>query len=378
MSSAPLLLQRAVAQLQQGIEEGLHYGAQLSVHFQGRSADVALGHAAPGSEMSSEAVLCWSSSVKPLAAIALAQLQERGRLKLDDAVAAHLPNFASHGKSEVTLTHCLTHTAGLWGSMLRCKASPQEVVQHICGQPLVDSWVPGKRCGYDSPAWYILASVVSAADPAHRPFETYVNDEIFTPLGIESSSVGISPETRKRLEAANLLAPIYMTSRAPGGSTWQILPDEARREEVDYPCPAGNGRGPARDLAAVYASLLPSAEKRVLRKESVEELTRVARQGIYDELQGVDTAWTLGFAINCILSGRHASKSAFGHGGSQSSWAFADPECDLAVACLCNGKPGPDRHYRRVGAVSTAVYEDLGLASGSSRTFQLPGGMGTF
>ena len=25
--------------------------------------------------------------------------------------------------------------------------------------------------------------------------------------------------------------------------------------------------------------------------------------GLFDELQGVDTDWTLGFAVNCILSG---------------------------------------------------------------------------
>ena len=29
-----------------------------------------------------------------------------------------------------------------------------------------------------------------------------------------------------------------------------------------------------------------------------------------------------GFALRSVLSGRHASDRAFGHGGSQSSWAF--------------------------------------------------------
>jgi len=147
-----------------------------------------------------------------------------------------------------------------------------------------------------------------------------------------------------------------------------------------YPCPAGNGRGPAKELAALYSSLLPGVKHRVLSEAATERVTRIARRGLVDELQGVDTSWSLGFAVGSILSGRHASPRAFGHGGSQSSWAFADPEHGLAAACLCNGKPGPELHYRRVGAVSTALYEDLGLATkaGASRKFKLPSGMGTF
>lgn len=31
---------------------------------------------------------------------------------------------------------------------------PRQVLRHVCQQPLVDGWQPGKRCGYDSPAWY--------------------------------------------------------------------------------------------------------------------------------------------------------------------------------------------------------------------------------
>ncbi|CAK8991421.1 unnamed protein product [Durusdinium trenchii] len=160
---------------------------------------------------------------------------------------------------------------------------------------------------------------------------------------------------------------------------WTAIHEE-QAAKVQFPCPAGNGRGPAQELCAVYASLLPGAvpERRLLRPDTVELLTSTARRGLYDELQGTDTEWSLGFAVNCILSGRYASAKAYGHGGSQSSWAFADPANDLAVCCLCNGKPGPEQHYRRVGAVSTAIYEDLNLCSSEPRSFTLPGGMGSF
>lgn len=208
-------------------------------------------------------------------------------------------------------------------------------------------------------------------------------------MRLSSCSIGMSAARYTDLRDARLLAPLYNMSPAvcrAGG--WKVLPDEDQRH-VQYPCPAGNGRGPAKGLAALYAALLPDSERRgagstgrILQPETADLLTKTAREGMEDELQGTDTAWSLGFALRCILSGRHASPRAFGHGGSQSSWAFADPEHGLAVACLCNGKPGPEAHYRRVGAVSTGIYEDLGLGPGASAswlpTFKLPMGLGTF
>lgn len=376
---------RARQKLQRGVEEGLHYGAQLAVCYDGQMVHFSVGEVADGKAMTSDHVLCWSSSVKPLMSIALGQLQEKGLVDFDDPVSKFLPSFAAAGKASVTLRHCLTHTAGLWASMfdgskLREDASCEEVLRHVCQQPLVDGWQPGKRCGYDSPAWYVLAGVVTAADPRGRSYPDYVEEEIFAPLGLENCSIGFSPARRAKLEEAGLIAPLYLRTKKP----WNILPEESKPQRVNYPCPAGNGRGPAKELCAIYASLLPvaasadNATARLLRPETVEQLTAVARRGLFDELQGVDTDWSLGFAVNCILSGRHASDKAYGHGGSQSSWAFADPQHQLSVACLCNGKPGPEQHYRRVGEVSTAIYEDLGLADVATRSFALPRGLGTF
>eukprot|EP00439_Symbiodinium_sp_Y106_P049396 s619_g6.t1 len=338
-----LLMELPVARaaLQRGVEEGLHYGAQLAVIFRGEAASLCVGEASEGRPLAEEAVLCWSSSVKPLMAVALGLLQERGRLSFEDPVAQHLPAFSKEGKADITLRHCLTHTAGLFASMmegqprLREDTPPDEVLRHICDQPTAEGWQLGRRCAYDSPAWYVMSGVVTAADPEHRAYEKFVEEEIFSPLGMSSCSIGIQPERRARLESSDLLAPLYL--RGPKSPSWRLLPEEKNRRKVEYPCPAGNGRGPAKELAALYASLLPGAPAPLLQPETVEQITAVAREGIYDELQGVDTPWSLGFAVNCILSGRHASPKAFGHGGSQSSWAFADPEHGLAVCCLCNG-----------------------------------------
>jgi CubicO group peptidase (beta-lactamase class C family) len=60
--------------------------------------------------------------------------------------------------------------------------------------------------------------------------------------------------------------------------------------------------------------------------------------------------------------GPHASWRTFGHSGHQSSVAFMDVKNRLVVAIVFNGTPGEDEHDRRVRAVLTALYEDLGLA----------------
>ena len=60
--------------------------------------------------------------------------------------------------------------------------------------------------------------------------------------------------------------------------------------------------------------------------------------------------------------GPHASKDTFGHGGAQSSIAFADPRHQLAAAIVFNGMPGEAKHQQRINPILEALYEDFGLA----------------
>ena len=62
-------------------------------------------------------------------------------------------------------------------------------------------------------------------------------------------------------------------------------------------------------------------------------------------------------------TGDHATANTFGHGGSQSSVGFCDPVHKLSVIIFCNTRPGPKHHYERMRAISTAIYQDLGLAA---------------
>jgi CubicO group peptidase (beta-lactamase class C family) len=97
-----------------GIASGLHSGAQVCVSKDGVVlADFAVGEVSPGLSMTPNSLTSWMSSGKPLLAVALAQLVERGQIDLEDRVVDHLPKFGANGKDGIKLVHLLTHTSGM-------------------------------------------------------------------------------------------------------------------------------------------------------------------------------------------------------------------------------------------------------------------------
>ena len=88
--------------------------AQVYASLGGKvAADFGLGEARPGVPMTADTLMLWQSAGKPITAVAIMQQVERGKLALEDPVARHIPEFAEHGKGDITVWHLLTHTAGL-------------------------------------------------------------------------------------------------------------------------------------------------------------------------------------------------------------------------------------------------------------------------
>jgi len=134
--------------------------------------------------------------------------------------------------------------------------------------------------------------------------------------------------------------------------------------------PSNGAAGPARDLAVLFEALLRGGGP-VLSHVAVEAMTARHRVGLRDETFGVVMDWGLGVIVNSWQYqkrptpygfGDHASPRAFGHGGSESSLAFADPEHGVAFALICNGTPGEKPNHVRTQAVVNAVYDEMGPA----------------
>jgi CubicO group peptidase (beta-lactamase class C family) len=355
----------ALAVLVDGIERGLHPGAMLYASIEGEPvADLAVGEARAGTPMTPDSLVVWFSMTKPSVAVSIAQQWERGALELDDPVVRYVPEFGAHGKDAITLRHLLTHTAGIRTGDAVSSSAPgmgywDETVAGICAVEPEPDWVPGRRAGYHlTCGMTILAEIVRRVDG--RRFETYVREEVFEPLGMDDCWVGMPADVVDGYGAR--IGTMHSTAtgkQIPLGLF--DTPDFLARCS-----PGGGGRGPLRQLGRLYEALLARGEldgRRVLTPQTVEAITARHRVGLYDETFHAVCDWGLGFAVDAYAMGRHASPRAFGHGGALSAISFADPEHGLVAVVQTNGMCGNDDHYLRLDAATTALYEDLGLAT---------------
>lgn len=354
---------RVVEVLEQGVADGTQIGAQLYVSRGGEAvADVAIGEAREGVPMTTDTLMIWFSMSKAVTAAAVAQCWERGRFDVDDPVARYVPEFGANGKGGVTLRHLLTHTAGipfaddiLAGTPWR--ESRADNLARIYAAPL--EYEPGTRAGYHPAAGMsVLGEVVARVSGV--PFQEYVRAEIFEPLGMEDCWIGMPAD--RYAAYGDRIGHMHNTASADGPVALRGL-DSARA--AAEPMPGANGRGPMRQLVRLYEMFLGHGTRdgvRLLSPVTVAAISARHRTELVDETFGIVTDWGLGYAIDSFAMGPYSSRRAFGHGGHHSSIAFCDPVHDVAVAVVCNGMPGLERHNARMDAVARALYVDLGLA----------------
>ncbi|MES2791268.1 MAG: serine hydrolase domain-containing protein, partial [Planctomycetota bacterium] len=102
--------------MEAGIAAGLQLGGQVYVSRANEIlADFGFGISQPDVPVTPDMLHPWMSASKPLAAVAIAQLLERGQLQLDDPVTKFIPEFEQNGKGAITVRHILTHTCGFRG-----------------------------------------------------------------------------------------------------------------------------------------------------------------------------------------------------------------------------------------------------------------------
>ncbi len=371
MRDAKHVLPRTIALLEEGRQTFLHPGAQLYVSLRGEvMADVALGEARSGVPMQPDTLTLWLSSGKPITAVAIAQLVERSLLGFDDPVSRHIPEFAQGGKESITLRHLLTHTAGFReADKLPESLGWDETIERICATPGEPDWTPGAKAGYQTTSsWFILGELVRRLDG--RDIGRYLRECIFEPLGL--NDCGLSLSAAQVSEYGERIGLMYLSGRG----AFRENPFWNRKEYLAGSRPGSGMRGPIRELGKFYEALLAiqsgssSGSATILKHETLLQLTTRQRVGLFDQTFEHKLDFGLGFIIDSNRYGaetvpygygRHASEDAFGHSGSQSSCAFADPVHEIVVAWHCNGQPGEPRHQKRAREINSAIYEELEL-----------------
>jgi len=355
-------LEKAIALLEKQKQQNLHNGAQIFVARNGTPVvDAAIGDVEAGTPLKKNSVMLWFSSTKPLTSIAIAQLYEKGKLQLDDRVQKYIPAF-TNGKETATIKQVLMHTGGFrmvefpflrydWDTNIR----------KICEEPA--EWVPGTEAGYHPlSGWCILGEIVRVIDG--RPIEQYLEEDLFKPLGMDDSSLGITPERANEL--GNRLSKI--TEKLEEKTNIEAWNDPRALPRI---LPGGNGYGPAHDLGKFYLALGNGGElngNRILKKETVDLFTATHRTGMVDKTfsQGlpinVSPDWGLGFRKGTdeptsIAFGTKCTSETYGHGGNRSSVGLVDPSRGLVITIVTNGLPSDVDNVIRLRDITDTIYD---------------------
>ncbi|MBM3298044.1 MAG: beta-lactamase family protein [Candidatus Aminicenantes bacterium] len=281
--------------------------------------------AAPGTIYS----IC--SISKLFTSIAVLQLRDAGRLRLDDPVDRHLPWFtikrtAPQGP-EITIEGLLTHSSGLpresdhpyWTGPDFAFPTREEIIERLSGQETL--YPAATHFQYSNLGLSLAGEVVAAA--SGMPYAEYIKKNILEPLGLSSTTPDM-PET----ERGGRLATGYGAVKRNGA-----------REPMPFfktngVSPAAGFASTADDLAR-FASwqlrLITRGGEEVLRANTLREMHRI--HWIEPDFE---TSTGLGFSV-----WRSDGKLFVGHGGSCPGFRthlLLRPEERLAAAFLANAQ----------------------------------------
>jgi CubicO group peptidase (beta-lactamase class C family) len=232
----------------------------------------------------------------------------------------------------------------------------------LAATPRVAGWPVGRRAAYSEVfGWYLLGRVLEAV--SGQEIGEHLRESVLRPCGLDDTWIGMTPDEYERV-----LPRLGMNIDLRGHQPFPLVLERGARmcAEVN---PAHGGYTTAGDLARFYALLaaqlgganhdfLPSAD-------TLRQFTTSDGPARLDEVLGRECEYGLGFmtALAGHAFGRWCSPASFGHSGHVgSSFAFADPAADLAVAVIYNGITDHESAFLRRPVVVRAIYTDLGLA----------------
>jgi len=299
---------------------------------------------------------------------------EHGDFALTTRVADVIPEFGCRGKESITVAHLLTHTSGL--PMLLPPMPPElagnlEGVVAATSACLLESQ-PGTRVMYAIlVAHAILAEMVRRIDGGKRPYRQIIADDLFGPLGMAHTSLGLRPDLAKRL------APVVVRDRRPGLLDATFLEAMGQLLAEDTEIPAGGYVTTAPDLHRFSEMLRRGGElngHRVLSPAMVAAV-QVNRTGdkvnsLWDYTQAA-RHWApfpanLGLGFFLRGEGMHptpfgtlASARTFGGFGAGSTAFWIDPVSDVSYAFMSSGlmeeSYSLERHQKLADLVHSAI-----------------------
>lgn len=136
-----------------------------------------------------------------LTSAAAGLLWERGRLDLKGEIRTYVPEFPEK-PWPVTLRHLMGHMSGVRNDggdegplfASHCER-PVEALEAFADRPLL--FEPGTGYRYSSYGWILVSAAVEAA--AREPFLTFMQEQVFEPLGMHDTRADSAPEPNENL-----------------------------------------------------------------------------------------------------------------------------------------------------------------------------------
>ncbi|ESU27130.1 beta-lactamase [Flavobacterium limnosediminis JC2902] len=131
-----------------------------------------------------------ASMTKSFTAMAIVQLRDEGKLKLDDPVSLYIPEMAAQkylttDASPITIRHLLTHAAGFpednpWGDRQMAKSDEEFIAMIKKG--ISFSNAPGLTFEYSNMGYAMLGYIIKKV--SGQSYQTYITENILKPLGM--------------------------------------------------------------------------------------------------------------------------------------------------------------------------------------------------
>ena len=345
-------LQRFDSLLQGYIDSGLLPNAMMLVARHGEVAyfnHFGLADYARQRPVAEDTIYRIYSMSKPVTSVAVMMLLEEGHFQLDDPVSLFIPEFENveiyvndqartRPDPPVTIHHLLTHTAGLTYDFLdtspvdtlyeqadlRNRDVPLEQwIKRLTAQPLV--FQPGENWRY-SMATDVLGYLVQAV--SGKPFEAFLQERIFDPLGMVDTAFYVPPEKVDRF------AEVYGVGR------WVIGPEHLGDFTQKPAWPSGGGGlvGTVNDYLRFCRMLANGGTfngQRIISRKTMEVMTmnhvpvHLFPLTIGKPMHGYGFGLGFNVLLDVAASGRVASAGEYGWSGAAGTHFWIDPVEDI-------------------------------------------------
>jgi CubicO group peptidase (beta-lactamase class C family) len=348
------------------VERYYHLGLQpalgLTIRHRGAIVlDRTIGHArgnGPGEDGIDKVVATprtlfgLASGSKVVTAMAIHLLAERGELDLDAPISEYVDALAATDKREITTRQLLSHRAGMPAVPpehvdLTLLTNPVGIVRAVAAAPR-DS-LPGRATAYHAlSGGFVLGEVLRSITGVD--VRAFVRREITGPAGIEDLDYGV-PEARLHEVAVDsftgptpipgLAGQLERSIGVPVSKVVDLMNDPRFRMGI---IPSGNVVATGRSATAFFELLRNRGQldgRRIFDPRTVDlAVSDTGYRGL-DKILLLPIRYGFGFMLGNETISFFGARTprAFGHLGFTNVLVWADPDREISVALLNNGKP---------------------------------------